>query len=63
MFGLQQGNSVLKQLHSEMSLEDVEKLMGETADAVAYQNVSGLDHQAICYPQIPDEDMTHAIGN
>ncbi|KAH7311782.1 Snf7 family [Rhizoctonia solani] len=38
MFGLQQGNQVLKALHAEMSLEDVEKLMEETAEAVAYQN-------------------------
>jgi hypothetical protein len=40
LFGLKQGNSVLTQLHAEMSLEDVEKLMSETADAVAYQQVS-----------------------
>ncbi|CAE6449398.1 unnamed protein product [Rhizoctonia solani] len=38
IFGLQQGNQVLKALHAEMSLEDVEKLMEETAEAVAYQN-------------------------
>lgn len=38
LFGLQQGNKVLKTIHAEMSLEDVEKLMEETAEAVAYQN-------------------------
>ncbi|KAG9119889.1 Vacuolar protein sorting-associated protein 20 [Ceratobasidium sp. 392] len=38
LFGLQQGNKVLKNIHAEMSLEDVEKLMEETAEAVAYQN-------------------------
>ncbi|KDN43294.1 hypothetical protein RSAG8_06261, partial [Rhizoctonia solani AG-8 WAC10335] len=38
LFGLQQGNQVLKAIHAEMSLEDVEKLMEETAEAVAYQN-------------------------
>ncbi|QRV75710.1 charged multivesicular body protein 6 [Ceratobasidium sp. AG-Ba] len=38
LFGLQQGNKVLKSIHAEMSLEDVEKLMEETAEAVAYQN-------------------------
>jgi len=37
LFGLKQGNSVLKELHSEMNLESVEKLMGETMDAIAYQ--------------------------
>jgi len=38
VFGLQQGNAVLKEIHKEMSIESVEKLMGETADAIAYQN-------------------------
>ncbi|KAL2073344.1 hypothetical protein VTL71DRAFT_10668 [Oculimacula yallundae] len=38
VFGLQQGTNVLKEIHKEMGgLEHVEKLMGETADAVAYQ--------------------------
>lgn len=40
LLGLQQGNSVLKEIHKEMSVELVEKLMGETDDAVAYQKVS-----------------------
>lgn len=39
VFGLQQGTKVLKEIHSEMGgIENVEKLMGETADAIAYQN-------------------------
>lgn len=43
VFGLEQGTKVLKEIHSEMGgLEHVEKLMGETADAIAYQNVSWL---------------------
>lgn len=29
---------MLKELQKEMSLSDVEKLMDETADAIAYQN-------------------------
>lgn len=29
---------MLKEIHKEMSIESVEKLMGETADAIAYQN-------------------------
>ena len=38
VFGLQQGTSVLKQIHAEMGgLENVEKLMGESEDARAYQ--------------------------
>lgn len=35
--GLEQGNSVLKQLQREMSLERVEKLMDETREGVEYQ--------------------------
>ncbi|CAO3684914.1 unnamed protein product [Rhizopus stolonifer] len=36
--GLKNGNSVLKEIHKETSLEAVEKLMDDTADAIAYQN-------------------------
>jgi charged multivesicular body protein 6 len=43
VFGLQQGTIVLQEIHKEMGgIEHVEKLMGETADAVAYQQVSTL---------------------
>ena len=43
IFGLQQGTRVLQEIHKEMGgIEHVEKLMGETADAVAYQQVSTL---------------------
>ncbi|KAK0660744.1 Charged multivesicular body protein 6-A [Lasiodiplodia hormozganensis] len=38
LFGLQQGTSVLKEIHKEMGgLENVEKLMGENEEAQAYQ--------------------------
>ena len=38
IYGLQQGTSVLKQIHAEMGgIEHVEKLMGESEDARAYQ--------------------------
>lgn len=38
VFGLQQGTKVLQEIHKEMGgIEQVEKLMGETADAIAYQ--------------------------
>ncbi|KKA27219.1 hypothetical protein TD95_003333 [Thielaviopsis punctulata] len=38
VFGLQQGTRVLQEIHREMGgIEHVEKLMGETADAIAYQ--------------------------
>ena len=43
VFGLQQGTQVLEQIHKEMGgLEAVEKLMGETEDARAYQQVSSF---------------------
>ena len=38
LYGLQQGTSVLKQIHAEIGgIENVEKLMGENEDARAYQ--------------------------
>jgi charged multivesicular body protein 6 len=43
VFGLQQGTQVLKEIHREMGgIKHVEKLMGETADAIAYQQVRVL---------------------
>ena len=40
LYGLQQGNSVLKEINREMGgIENVEKLMEESADARAYQQV------------------------
>lgn len=39
VFGLQQGTKVLKEIHAEMGgIEKVELLMGENAEAIAYQN-------------------------
>ena len=35
--GLRLGNEVLTEIQRETSLEDVEKLMAETAEAIAYQ--------------------------
>jgi hypothetical protein len=43
MHGLKQGNEVLAQIHKEMRIEDVEKLMSETKEAIAYQNVDLSD--------------------
>jgi len=41
IFGLQQGTTVLQEIHKEMGgLEHVEKLMGDTADAILYQQVN-----------------------
>jgi charged multivesicular body protein 6 len=35
---LEQGTKVLNQIHNEMSLEKVEKIMEDTQDAIEYQN-------------------------
>jgi len=37
LHGLQQGNEVLKQIHKEMNIESVEKLLEETQEAREYQ--------------------------
>lgn len=43
LFGLQQGTSVLKEIHKEMGgLERVEQLLEDTAEAQAYTRVRGL---------------------
>ena len=37
--GLKAGNEILKELQAEIKIEDVEQLMEDTAEAVAYQQV------------------------
>jgi charged multivesicular body protein 6 len=58
VFGLQQGTKVLKEIHAEMGgINNVEKLMGETADAIAYQRVSrylNLAGTHRCWPCLLD---------
>jgi charged multivesicular body protein 6 len=39
LHGLKQGNDVLKEIHKELNVESVEKLLEETAEARAYQKV------------------------
>lgn len=39
---LKSGNEILAQLQQELSLEEVEKLMADTAEAISYQNVSSI---------------------
>ena len=47
LFGLKQGNAVLKEIHKEMDLESVEKLMSDTAEGIAYQNVRTADRKSV----------------
>mgnify|MGYP003366394175 CR=1 FL=1 len=37
VYGLQEGNKVLKQLNTELSVDKVDKIMDETAEGVSYQ--------------------------
>lgn len=39
LHGLKQGNEVLKEIHKEMNVETVEKLLDETLEAREYQRV------------------------
>ena len=39
LHGLKQGNEVLKEIHKELNVESVEKLLEETAEAREYQRV------------------------
>lgn len=50
--GLNQGNEALKKLHEVMSIEDVERIMEETNDAVEYQN----EIDALISGSLTDED-------
>jgi len=46
--GLKTGNKCLEEMHKIMSLEDVERIMAETQDAVEYQRVKGhQDHKSL----------------
>lgn len=49
LFGLQQGTQVLKQIHREMGgMQNVEKLLGDTAEAQAYAEV--IDYPFYHFP-------------
>ncbi|KAG8739953.1 Vacuolar protein sorting-associated protein 20 [Ceratobasidium sp. 414] len=70
LFGLQQGTKVLKSIHAETSLEDVEKLMEESAEAVAYQNE--IDQMLTSHMTVDEEEavqkelaqlQAEAVGN
>lgn len=58
LHGLKQGNEVLKEIHREMSIESVEKLMDETQEAREYQRVSYIPCFLCCI-----EDGVQEIGD
>lgn len=58
LFGLRQGTDVLKELNREVNVESVEKLMGETADAIAYQRE--VDEMLQSKMSVEDEEAVQA---
>jgi charged multivesicular body protein 6 len=53
LFGLSQGTKVLQAIHKEIGgLEAVEKMMGETEEAMAYQQVR-LPFPCLCHNYLP----------
>ena len=42
LHGLKQGNDVLKEIHKEMNIESIERLLDESHEAQAYQRVRNL---------------------
>src|SRR5882762_10895607 len=59
LHGLKQGNEVLKEIHKEMNIESVEKLLDETAEARAYQRVRSLYFETQRFSELSLEN----IGN
>jgi hypothetical protein len=47
LHGLKQGNEVLKEIHKELNVESVEKLLEETAEAREYQRVCLFSFHAL----------------
>ncbi|TCD69947.1 Vacuolar protein sorting-associated protein 20 [Steccherinum ochraceum] len=58
LHGLKQGNEVLKEIHKEMNIQDVEKLLDETAEARAYQRE--IDEMLANNLTAEDEDAVQA---
>ncbi|CAJ0920868.1 18962_t:CDS:10 [Entrophospora sp. SA101] len=53
--GLEKGNSILKEIHKEISIEKVEKLMEETEDAISYQNE--IEELLSKFSKVPDTQL------
>jgi charged multivesicular body protein 6 len=60
LHGLKKGNEVLKEIHREMSLESVERLMEETHEAREYQRVGRMYY---FHDLSLDFHITQEIGN
>lgn len=58
LHGLKQGNEVLKEIHKELNLDSVEKLLEETAEAREYQRE--IDHMLTNTLSLDEEDAVQA---
>lgn len=60
--GLKSGNEALKKMHQLMSIEDVERIMDETAEAVEYQQVKlfSITDQIVLFSNF-SEDLCHDL--
>ncbi|KZP16857.1 hypothetical protein FIBSPDRAFT_680281, partial [Athelia psychrophila] len=58
LHGIQQGTDVLKEIHKEMNVESVEKLLGESHEAQAYQRE--IDEMLSNQLTLDDEDAVQA---
>lgn len=64
LYGLQQGTAVLKEIHREMGgIENVEKLLGENAEARAYQEVRDAFPHTVLYACSYTIPMLTVAGN
>ncbi|KAI0778483.1 Snf7 family, partial [Trametes elegans] len=58
LHGLQQGNEVLKEIHKELNVENVERIMEETAEAREYQRE--IDEMLAGTLTVEDEEAVQA---
>ena len=63
MFGLQQGSTVLKELNKEMSLESVEKIMDDTAEGIAYQEVRTFPFLALLWTAAYMQEVSRLLAS
>lgn len=62
LHGLKQGNEVLQEIHREMSIESVEKLMDETQEAREYQRVCH-NPCSLCSAEVGVKEIGDLLAN
>jgi charged multivesicular body protein 6 len=63
LHGLKQGNEVLQEIHREMSIESVEKLMDETQEAREYQRVCHIPCTSCCVEDGHVQEIGDLLAN